>query len=84
MSSRGSLRGALNLLSKALWYPRPIHGNLTSIAEIEMEFHPSYLAKDVSNLVQVPVDLGNQVFNAAEFSRISYEFNIFNGDQFVV
>jgi hypothetical protein len=33
MSSRGSLRGAINLVSKALEDPRPVHGNLTSIAK---------------------------------------------------
>jgi len=39
--------------------PRPVHGNFTSIAEIGLEFHPSQLAKDGSDLVQVPVDFGN-------------------------
>jgi hypothetical protein len=38
MSSRGSLRGAINLVSIALGDPRPVHGNFISIAKNEVKF----------------------------------------------
>jgi len=41
MSSRGSLRGAINLVSKALGDPRPVHGNLTTLAECGDKCYPS-------------------------------------------